>query len=404
MAKKNTKDLQRRSKSKLRNNTDKAARRSSAAQVEPEATVAPSDKKIFTSTSDERRAFWTTFIRAVEAEPVAMNSITGASGLVHPVVAVGIDRSRQRLIIVSGDPDGRSAALVQADVQAAQPDLKVIVARPLAINLAKAAEALVDFFGKAEISNKDLARLSTLQNNTKRLLDRRAKQLLEIGVWPAIQALGYAALNVPAVWQDVVSQLSHVQFVSMSTEIEQNGPLTPDKGGPIVKFGNLAVLDPAEVDRRTGVCSLPLYDLTAEGAEIFHRGVDIEAARHLLKVHDIFQYFFPAPDQLALGLIDKNRAPQDVLVEWLRRPPEVGHPLGQTELVPSVASLTDVVDSLKERGFSVDGEIGLELTETGKQSRATVKFTPREGFLSKLSRIVSIKVDFNLADLFKRGP
>lgn len=61
----------------------------------------------------------------------------------------------------------------------------------------------------------------------------------------------------------------------------------------------------------------------------------------------------------------------------------------------------ELVDSLKDRGLSVEGEVGLELTDEGRVIRSAVRFKPREGFLSKLSNVISVQIDFNLKDLFK---
>jgi len=168
---------------------------------------------------------------------------------------------------------------------------------------------------------------------------------------------------------------------------------------PVVRFGSLVALDPAELDRQMGICSVPLYEFSIGEAEVFHAGSDVERAREILKARDIFQYFFPAPDHLALGLIEKNHLSPSALVEWLRRPPDIGHPFGPLELIDRNLQFNEIVDALKDRGFSVEGEVGLELTDSGQISRATVKFKPREGFLSKLSNVVSINIDLNLKDL-----
>ena len=371
-----------------------------AGQKDSEATHQASSSGPFQSSTEQRKTFWETFIRAVEAEPEQIRSLRGASGLVHPTVAIGVDRTRKRLVVVSGDSNGRSAALAQADIQAAYQDYKVILARPIAVNLARAAEALATFFGKPEIGQRDLARLS--DERTKRVFEHRAKLLIDAAFVPAIQAVGYAALNAPATWQDVITQLSHVQFMS-SSDFTQNLETSKEAKAdlPVIRFGALVALDPAEIDRQMGVCSVPLYELSGDEALVFHSGVDIEAARELLRTHHILQYFFPAPDHLALGLIEKKSAPPSTLAGWLEQSPNIGHPFGPSELVASNMTLDELVNVLKEQGFSVEGEFGLELTDSGKASRATVRFKPREGFLSKLSNVVSVKIDLNLNDLFK---
>ena len=61
----------------------------------------------------------------------------------------------------------------------------------------------------------------------------------------------------------------------------------------------------------------------------------------------------------------------------------------------------DVVETLQESGFLVEGEFGIELTEDGKSVRSTVRFKPKEGLIQKISRIFSVNVDLSLSDLFK---
>ena len=68
-----------------------------------------------TRTMDEGVEFWNSFLRAVGTEPLPpRDTLQGASGLNHPVIALGSDENLHRLVIVSGDPDARTAALAQA--------------------------------------------------------------------------------------------------------------------------------------------------------------------------------------------------------------------------------------------------------------------------------------------------
>ncbi len=52
--------------------------------------------------------------------------------------------------------------------------------------------------------------------------------------------------------------------------------------------------------------------------------------------------------------------------------------------------------------FGGRGRIRDELTEAGRVVRSTVKYRPREGIFSKIARIVSVKVDLSLKDLFPK--
>jgi hypothetical protein len=49
-------------------------------------------------------------LRAAETTPVEASEIRGASGLAHPVIAVGTDDIRRRLIVISGEADGALAS------------------------------------------------------------------------------------------------------------------------------------------------------------------------------------------------------------------------------------------------------------------------------------------------------
>ena len=129
------------------------------------------------------------------------------------------------------------------------------------------------------------------------------------------------------------------------------------------------------------------------------KGNDLDAIRNILKGLGILQYFFPPPDQLALGLIDRALPTDDDLIMQLRSAVERGHPFGPNELVPPSPSLTTTIDDLRDKGYVMEGERTLEITETGKTIRETLKFKPREGLVSKIINQFSVKID--LKDFFK---
>lgn len=355
--------------------------------------------------AEERAAFWTSFIRALEAEPRNAQPLRGASGLLHPVVALGVDETRRRILIVSGDPDGRSAALAQADLQAAYPDQKVILARPIIVNLAKVAEGIVGLLGKTSIGPEDLKRLAGSKKPRKKVINQKLEELTKVAIIPAFRAIDYASVDIVAAFQDAIRQLSHLQLEPPTLT---SGPTTAtDAAGaqiPTLKLGPLLALDPAEIDRQMGVCSVPLYEFSDAEAETLLSGGNIDQAREHLRTHEIFQYFFPPADHTALALVDRRLVSPATLGSRLSAGETLGHPFGALELIPQNTPLEDVIDALKERGYCVEGDVSFELTETGRTTRASVRFKPREGFFSKLSNVFSVKIDLGLKDFISKPP
>ncbi|OWK19862.1 hypothetical protein AJ88_38125 [Mesorhizobium amorphae CCBAU 01583] len=84
-----------------------------------------------------------------------MKEIQGASGLTHEVQAIAVDDKGNRVILISSDPNPRTAALMRIDVQSTMPDAKVLVARPLAVDLAFAAR----FMFNTETGELDLPKV-----------------------------------------------------------------------------------------------------------------------------------------------------------------------------------------------------------------------------------------------------
>lgn len=71
--------------------------------------------------------------------------------------------------------------------------------------------------------------------------------------------------------------------------------------------------------------------------------------------------------------------------------PETGGSI-QPILVEETLDLLGYIKSLEDRSFLVERESGFEVSEDGKQQRATVKFQPREGLLSKLINRFNVSV------------
>ena len=79
-----------------------------------------------------------------------------------------------------------------------------------------------------------------------------------------------------------------------------------------------------------------------------------------------------------------------------------GHELSRNVIVSDVTQLHEIIEELKAIGYAVEGEFSTVLTEEGHAIRNTVKVRPSESLIAKLSRLLSIKVDLSLKDMF--GP
>lgn len=351
--------------------------------------------------SDPKAEFWKTVLRAVEVEPRPAQSIRGASGFLHPVVAVGVDESRRRVVVISGESDARSAALAHGDIQAALPSLKVMMARPVVVNLGEAARILSEVLGRVSVGQEELDWLSENQDDVQAKVKEFGDHLFERAKRFTVEPFSLATVNFIAAWKEIVQQLALIEIDVPPQQADLPTGSELKARMPTFHLTKLIALDPAETDRLLGVCSIPLYEFDTQAAEVLHSGRDVDAAREILRRHHILQYFFPSADQLTLGLAERVSTSPTEIVDKLVRTPEAGHPFGQLEIVDAAVKLPDMIAALQERGLLVEGEAGVEITDTGRSIRAHVRFKPREGLLARLANVLSVKIELSLKDLFK---
>ncbi|HJP90905.1 MAG TPA: hypothetical protein VJ875_03055 [Pyrinomonadaceae bacterium] len=333
---------------------------------------------------------WGNILRAAEADPREASSIRGISGLEHPVIAVGIDDKRNRLLVISAEHDARSAALAQADIQSASHHVQVVFARPIAVNFAEAAVNVSNVLGQTTIGSEEFAKLSD-----PKIVSHLINPLFE----RIIGSLGLAPFDVSAQLMQVVQQLSVVEVETTKQHLAgAKTEDTPVEKQLILNLDKLIHYDPTEKDRMLGLCPIPLYDFSAQEIDILQTGSDLEAIRHLLRTHELLQYFFPAADQLALGLIHRGLRNPSELAAQLAEVPQLGHPYGPMEITGG-GSFTDVIEDLREQGMVVEGEIGYEVTPQGASKRTSITFKPRESLISKILNRFSVNLD--LKDLWK---
>jgi hypothetical protein len=232
--------------------------------------------------------FWENFLRAAEVQPQQVEIIQGISGIEHAVLAAGVDPARRRLIVVSGEPDARTAALMQADLQSAFRGIQVMLAR-----------------------------------------------------------------------------------------------------------GVVGGADASEQDRRMGLCAVPFDDFTPAELGLIQDGEDVEEVKAVLRRQNVLQYFFPPPDQLALGLIERtqiNSIPQ--LIDLLVKTPDLGHPFASTEIMPPRQSFMEIIEELQARQLVLRSAGGFAITDEGRALRDGVRERPREGLISKILNRLSANLNF----------
>jgi hypothetical protein len=330
---------------------------------------------------DGQKLFWTNVLRAAEAEPKAARSIRGASGIQHPIIALGFDEDRRRLLLVSGEHDARTAAMAQVDVQAALENTQVLVARPIALNFTSLAKIVVDMLGKETITSDDITGLSGKPGQFSDAL----KQVLGPSLAP-LDFISNIPLNTLAQWMNSIQQLAYCNFTFEDTE-------DPTKKRFKIDLRKLAELDPVEHDSQFGICPVPLYSLTADEVELLNGSPNLDDVREVLRQRHVLQYCFPPPDQLALGLIERGSTSPSSVLDQLTLAPSIGHPQGEMELIAQGTKLLEVIDALQDRRLVVEGEIGLEISPSGRQIRTLLKFKPREGLISKIISRFSVSVD-----------
>ncbi len=328
--------------------------------------------------------FWQNVMRAAGCEPHSPDAIRGASGVPHRLISAGIDEPGHRLVIISGEPDARSAALAQSDIQAAMSrDLRVLVARPILMSAQDLALGIARTTGRSRLSLKDLetfgSRPEEERNQLGEALAPQLQPLMETVAQWIRNAQSLQSFRLLEVVQQILEQIVRIHWI------------TPD--GPGADLTDLFAGDPAIEDIPLGTCGFPLFAFSGDEMETVNSGTDLDEIRRLLRKHNVFQYFFPPPDQLALGLVERQPQDETAIVRQLEQSARLGHPHAVNELLGEDVQLVDLIDALKERKFLVGGEVSLELTPEGESVRHTIRYTPREGTVSKILNRFNVSLD-----------
>lgn len=345
-----------------------------------------------------KTALWSTFARAIGAELRSDTVIRGSSGLEHEVQAIAVDEKTDRVVIVSAEASPRMAALMQVDVQASMPGSRVLVARPVALDLVQIARKVVEPLGLSEIDiGRGRAWISELQARQGAGQDAVTELAPEMD-GALVGALNpFSSIGMPAMPQilGLIMQAERLPWSDIGklfSETAATGTLD---------LRSLMATDNLAADLAAGVCPVPLYELSETDVDMFISGTRLDDARQRLVELGIYQYFFPSPDQLALGLVDEgiNRIARVAEVTGIA--PQLGHPFGAAELMPTTTDMIETVAQLKALGYVADGEHGIEISESGRVVRSTLKFRPREGLLTKLINRISLSASVSPGDFLK---
>jgi len=335
----------------------------------------------------EKRQLWKILSAALDAELREDTVIRGVSGLNHAVQAIAVDDRTKRVIIVSAEANPRMAALMQVDVQATMSDTKVLVARPVTIDISSMARKI---FAPLDMSRIDMAQAQAFVRNIKGLNPEETRSALGPEFIEVIEnaKIVLEKVTLPAVntIQDLIGQAERLPWKEIMAVFEESK--TVDGA---IDLSSLIATDSIDADLRAGVCPIPLYEFGESDFEIFTSDRRIDDARERLRQFGIRQYFYPPADQVALGLVDQGFSQEQTVARMAEQAPRLGHPFGERELVEPSA-VVDILAQLKALGYVAEGEHGLEVSEKGRIVRSTVRYRPREGLLTKLINRISVSL------------
>lgn len=312
-------------------------------------------------------------------------------------MALGVDEGSNRLVVITDEPTPRHAAMMQVDLAATLTDTRVSVARVIPFDLKSVAHQMIAQFGglgaamkvimTAQEKAKEEGRLSNLDINSQ----ISAFQLLGDHI-ELIKRVPFGKVNA---FLQFVEQLKLIEIVGAIEGLK--GETDSDATAFFDRFSleRLAATDIIASDREVGVCPLLLPSFSETEIDILIKPTAVENAKELLRAKRIYQYFFPGLDDLALGFVDRGVSKRPVIAKMVTSAPAMGHPHGENEIVGPTRDVMEVIDALRERGLTVEGEIGVELGPDGVTRRASVKFKPSEGVTTKILNRVNVNVNVN---------
>ncbi len=343
---------------------------------------------------------WRGFCSALGAEYRNYKQIQGSSGLTHEVQAIAVDDKEKRLILVSAEYNPRIAALMRVDVQATMPDVKVLVARPLAVDIAHTVRKVFgDQSGNLDVSKMaELAALLAMGEIGQDTLRATYGPPLA----PFFHAIGRSQLPMLSHILNGIQQAAFIDWEGLSLA---NGPA--EQSGGVIRIAEFFLsqfqaLDNLAEDRKQGICPVPTYQFSDQDWETLLQATRIEEIQERLKAIGVYQYFFPPKDTLTLGLIDRGLNTVELVERGLNLAQRDGHQLSPNTIISEVADIPDIMEALRAKGLTLEAEFESEcLSADGQKIRSTLRVRPEEGLIEKISRVFSVKMDLSLKDFLK---
>jgi hypothetical protein len=200
-------------------------------------------------------------------------------------------------------------ALIQGDIQTTMPDTSVLVARPTVYDLGALIRTLFTDAASAIFSfeqfNAFMAELNAVPES------ERQKFISEGTLFDKFSMVGRMAkavqhIPLPALTHAgaLLQQASLINWSQVLETLKQSGGAKQLVGS--ISLAKLYEFDSTAIDRAYGVCPVPLYQLEEKDWDLFLEGRRIDEVQEKLKSLNIFQYFFPPPDQLALAVAERG--------------------------------------------------------------------------------------------------
>ena len=276
---------------------------------------------------------------------------------------------------------------MRMDVQASMPEFKVLTARPLAVDIPYLVRK-VFYVGDSLSISKVFHLLDRISNKTNTSINTNS---VSDALSVYLKQLNRSDIPVKTHLHNLIEQLSIASWPAF--ELDGKTSLLDFATSAL---NGLSSIDNMSSDRESGLCPIPTYEFTEYDWELFLSGGNVDDVTQRLKEMGILQYFFPSRDQLALGLIDRGIEDLGDISLSMSTAERDGHIISPNEILDSAADVKDIIDEFKRSGIISEGELSWELSDQGRAIRSTVRFRPSEGLISRLSKIVALRIDLNL--------